>query len=96
MDVTTIRILSAVGLPVVGVVTVAGAMAVSFLAAWLIEPGLAVIAWVERLRGRGAEPPRPARTELAPGVSPGLGFDAGAEHALLGRQAQQASWRLRC
>jgi hypothetical protein len=93
MDVTNIRVLSAVGLLVVGVVTVAGAMAVSFLAAWLIDSGLAVIAWVERLRGKGGEPPRPARTELARGVSPGLGFDAGAEHALLARQAW---WRLRC
>ena len=96
MDVTDIRLLSAVGLLVVGVVTVAGAMAVSFLAAWLIEASLAAAAWFARLRGRAGGAPRPARTDLARGVSPGLGFDVEGEHALLARQARQASWRLRC
>jgi hypothetical protein len=102
MDVTDIRVLSAVGLLVVGVVTVAGAMAVSFLAAWLIETGLAVAAWFKRLRGRTGELPRPARADQARGALPGLGFDVEGKHALLARQAQQApqvpqaSWRVRC
>ena len=102
MDITDIRVLSAVGLLVVGVVTVAGAMAVSLLAAWLIEAGLAAAAWFARLRGRGGKLPRPARADRARGTTPGLGFDVEGEHAPLARHVQQAprvpqaSWGVRC
>ena len=89
MDVTDIRLLNTVGILVVGVVTVAGAMAVSFLAAWLVETGLAVAGWVGRLRNRAGESPRPAWIDPTRGASPG------GEHALLTRQAPEAS-RLRC
>jgi hypothetical protein len=102
MDVTDIRVLSTVGLLVVGVVTVVGAMAVSLLAAWLIEASVAAAAWFARLRSRVGGAPRPARTDLARGALPGLGFEVEGEHALLARQAQhapqvpQASWWARC
>jgi hypothetical protein len=89
MDVTDIRLLSTAGILAVGVVTVAGAMAASFLAAWLVETGLAVAGWVGRLRSRAGESSRPAWNAPTRGASPG------GERALLTREAPEAS-RLRC
>jgi hypothetical protein len=57
VDITHIRLLGVGGLLVVGIVTVAGVMVVSFLAAWLIDASLAVTAWFGRGRGGPAEPP---------------------------------------
>lgn len=92
MDITQIRLLGVGGLLVVGIVTVAGALAASFLAAWLIDASLAVAAWIGRIRGGPAKPPA-ARADRARAIRGSPGFDAGAEHVLLARQAW---WRLRC
>jgi hypothetical protein len=96
-QVTDLQAGSVLGFTVVGILTLAGAFAASWLVAGVVHGVLAVGRCVARLRrhagqarGRlGTVRTGPdSRLERAP-----AGTGAGADHALLARQAW---WRLRC
>jgi hypothetical protein len=90
MDVTEVRVLGIVGIIVVGLVTTVGAVALSLLAAGMVQVGLGLAHWLERVRGAiGSVPVTPMRGS---GVEQPLPLTP-ADHALLARQAW---WRLRC
>jgi hypothetical protein len=93
MDIIEIRLLSTLGILVVGVLTTAGAITLSVLAAGVVQAGFAIGGWLRRLRtpATGSTGPMGA-SPIASAMGPRLHGPAG-DHALLARQAW---WRLRC